>query len=160
MLTVSNIVSQTLKTLSKNWFQNLFFPIFNNCKNHQRRNNFLNNCVPFSFRFGMCVDIDECLDNTDGCNEDSETCLNLRGSYACACAVGYRWNTTIEKCTPILAFQKLENVGLIFTFLCLYSLVFILIFISSKICNDSILVKLILIIQNILIVKFCTSPQR
>ncbi|XP_073978271.1 uncharacterized protein isoform X2 [Rhodnius prolixus] len=64
------------------------------------------------YRFGMCVDIDECLDNTDGCNEDSETCLNLRGSYACACAVGYRWNTTIEKCTPILAFQKLENISI------------------------------------------------
>ncbi|KAL0270738.1 UNVERIFIED_CONTAM: hypothetical protein PYX00_008041 [Menopon gallinae] len=41
-------------------------------------------------RSGMCVDVDECLENPDICEPPVRTCLNYRGGYACICnPVGY-----------------------------------------------------------------------
>lgn len=39
--------------------------------------------------FGSCVDVDECSAATHNCTPVSQTCLNLQGQYACACAWGY-----------------------------------------------------------------------
>lgn len=36
------------------------------------------------------VDIDECAESTDGCDDDSRaTCTNNNGSHACSCKPGY-----------------------------------------------------------------------
>lgn len=40
-------------------------------------------------RYGICVDIDECLGDSHGCDLEREACLNLPGSFQCACRWGY-----------------------------------------------------------------------
>ena len=35
----------------------------------------------------MCIDIDECAEGTDGCDQ---VCTNRIGSYNCSCSIGYR----------------------------------------------------------------------
>ena len=35
-----------------------------------------------------CTDINECMDNTAGCNQNAE-CTNTAGSYTCKCLPGY-----------------------------------------------------------------------
>uniref|UniRef100_A0A1B6G4V7 EGF-like calcium-binding domain-containing protein n=1 Tax=Cuerna arida TaxID=1464854 RepID=A0A1B6G4V7_9HEMI len=39
--------------------------------------------------FGFCVDIDECSTGTHTCSPTVEICINLKGTYSCACAWGY-----------------------------------------------------------------------
>lgn len=39
--------------------------------------------------FGACVDIDECATGSHGCEPTKQTCLNLKGRYACVCAWGF-----------------------------------------------------------------------
>ena len=43
----------------------------------------------------MCIDIDECRSNTDGC---SQVCTNTEGSYICSCNSGYRLNEDRHTC--------------------------------------------------------------
>lgn len=40
-------------------------------------------------RYGMCVDVDECLNEVHECDPDREACVNLQGSFECACRWGY-----------------------------------------------------------------------
>lgn len=80
------------------------------------------NCPQPSYRwssfYGMCVDIDECEENSDPCTSLSEACLNLPGSYKCVCKWGYSWNEASKKCeyssvSDILLLRKeseLENI--------------------------------------------------
>lgn len=40
-----------------------------------------------------CIDIDECLEDLDGCNNVTEVCENTNGGHLCNCATNYtRWN--------------------------------------------------------------------
>ena len=41
------------------------------------------NCI---FCTCLCLDIDECRDNTDSC---AQNCINTVGSYSCTCNTGY-----------------------------------------------------------------------
>ena len=39
--------------------------------------------------YGVCTDVDECLEGTDYCTPPFEECVNTAGSYDCVCAEGY-----------------------------------------------------------------------
>lgn len=52
----------------------------------------------WSSLYGICVDIDECEENSEPCNTVSEACLNLPGSFRCVCKWGYSWNDDAKKC--------------------------------------------------------------
>ena len=43
----------------------------------------------------MHVDIDECIENTDGC---AQMCTNTIGNYTCACGSGYRLASDSRGC--------------------------------------------------------------
>lgn len=49
-------------------------------------------------KYGMCVDVDECLDGLHSCDPEREACVNLEGSFRCACRWGYVWNSTKGFC--------------------------------------------------------------
>ncbi|XP_073961333.1 uncharacterized protein [Choristoneura fumiferana] len=51
--------------------------------------------------YGMCVDINECITGSHTCNNKSETCLNLPGTFKCACKRGYAFNRTGKYCVEI-----------------------------------------------------------
>lgn len=51
----------------------------------------------FSRRYGMCVDYDECANQTI-CDNVSETCFNTPGNYVCACSYGHTWSTAKNQC--------------------------------------------------------------
>lgn len=53
----------------------------------------------WSSRYGLCIDVDECSGNAHGCDNNTEICVNLPGSYECACRWGYAWNYDENKCT-------------------------------------------------------------
>ena len=38
------------------------------------------------FTFLICVDINECIEETDDC---AQNCINTNGSYICSCNTGY-----------------------------------------------------------------------
>lgn len=42
-----------------------------------------------------CLDIDECTEGTDGCNQ---TCINTIGSFTCSCGSGYRLSSDGQTC--------------------------------------------------------------
>ncbi|KAK9718361.1 Calcium-binding EGF domain [Popillia japonica] len=46
-----------------------------------------------------CSDVDECGGNAHSCDNNTEICVNLPGSYECACRWGYAWNVDENKCT-------------------------------------------------------------
>ena len=49
------------------------------------------------------VDIDECLNGTDDCDdEEVAECLNTIGSYTCSCREGYTGNGYRDNCTGTL----------------------------------------------------------
>lgn len=48
-------------------------------------------------RYGMCVDYDECANQTI-CDNVSETCFNTPGNYVCACSYGHTWSTAKNQC--------------------------------------------------------------
>lgn len=60
-------------------------------------------------RYGMCVDIDECLTGIHECDPLREACVNLVGTYECACRWGYY--LLDKKCvpSPVLADLKLNK---------------------------------------------------
>ncbi|KAJ8921357.1 hypothetical protein NQ315_002972, partial [Exocentrus adspersus] len=51
-------------------------------------------------RYGMCVDVDECTTGGHACHRKLEACVNLEGSFRCACKWGHVWSTKERKCTP------------------------------------------------------------
>ncbi|KAL1139338.1 hypothetical protein AAG570_006324 [Ranatra chinensis] len=56
--------------------------------------------------YGMCVDVNECAEMTDGCNTTSEACWNMAGGYACQCNWGYIWDNETSACK---AYNFLHN---------------------------------------------------
>ena len=48
----------------------------------------------------MFVDVDECVEKLDSCDETSETCRNTAGAYECdiQCGEGYRYDTRLRSC--------------------------------------------------------------
>ncbi|XP_077275500.1 uncharacterized protein LOC143904570 [Temnothorax americanus] len=61
------------------------------CECHQRG-------YEWSSRFGLCVDVNECVRGTHNCTRNSESCLNLPGHYACICRLGYIYNPETRQC--------------------------------------------------------------
>lgn len=51
--------------------------------------------------YGMCVDINECITGSHTCNNRSESCLNLPGTFKCVCKRGYIFNRTGKYCAEI-----------------------------------------------------------
>ncbi|XP_031342343.1 uncharacterized protein LOC116170241 [Photinus pyralis] len=51
-------------------------------------------------KYGMCVDIDECSSALHNCNSEREACVNLPGSFRCACRWGFIWNADNKMCEP------------------------------------------------------------
>lgn len=50
--------------------------------------------------FSLYIDHDECNGNAHGCEQQ---CLNLPGSYSCACSSGYRLNANdLKTCDGIV----------------------------------------------------------
>lgn len=53
----------------------------------------------WSSRFGLCVDVNECIRGTHNCTRNvSESCLNLPGDYTCICRLGYVYNPEMKQC--------------------------------------------------------------
>ncbi|XP_029161312.1 uncharacterized protein LOC114933045 [Nylanderia fulva] len=52
----------------------------------------------WSSRFGLCVDVNECIRGTHNCTLNEESCLNLPGHYACVCRLGYVYNQEMKRC--------------------------------------------------------------
>ena len=44
------------------------------------------------------LDIDECTDNTDGCDYTNGGCTNTPGSFTCTCNTGYELNVDGTTC--------------------------------------------------------------
>lgn len=57
-------------------------------------------------RYGICVDVDECLTGIHECDPLREACVNLVGTYECAC----RWGFYLvnKKCTPSPVLSELK----------------------------------------------------
>lgn len=60
-------------------------------------------------RYGMCVDIDECLTGIHECDPLREACVNLVGTYECACRWGYYMIDKKCKPSPVLSELKLDR---------------------------------------------------
>ncbi|XP_059150312.1 signal peptide, CUB and EGF-like domain-containing protein 1 [Physella acuta] len=61
----------------------------------------------------MCLDIDECLENSRICDSDVEICINTVGSYVCSCKKGFARNAysicqDIDECK--LKIDKCEQI--------------------------------------------------
>ncbi|XP_071055696.1 uncharacterized protein [Onthophagus taurus] len=65
----------------------------------------------WSSKYGICIDIDECCDKEYLCDNHTEICVNMPGSYNCACKWGFVWDKKTEKCIPnkAIAVIKLER---------------------------------------------------
>lgn len=65
----------------------------------------------WSSRYGICIDIDECAGESHGCQVGQESCVNLPGSFRCACRWGYAWHPETKKCvaSPALSLIKLRR---------------------------------------------------
>ncbi|XP_014213292.1 fibrillin-2 [Copidosoma floridanum] len=59
-----------------------------------------------------CVDVDECLENSHKCLTESETCINLEGSYECEikCERGFVFNGIFGACLDINECEELINI--------------------------------------------------
>lgn len=60
-------------------------------------------------KYGICVDIDECIAGTHHCALDKEVCLNIPGSYKCTCNWGYIWNQVGGQCEETAARKALKK---------------------------------------------------
>jgi hypothetical protein len=49
-------------------------------------------------QYGICVDINECLDEKNMCNNKTEDCFNTLGSYRCICKWGYQFDSNKNNC--------------------------------------------------------------
>lgn len=53
----------------------------------------------WSSRFGICVDTNECTSGKHHCAwKDGQVCINLPGSYDCACRFGYVYDSKEKSC--------------------------------------------------------------
>ncbi|XP_023311572.1 uncharacterized protein LOC111692090 [Anoplophora glabripennis] len=60
-------------------------------------------------RFGMCIDVDECERGGHNCDRKlHQGCLNLAGSFRCACMWGHVWNPTEKQCIASKALHHLK----------------------------------------------------
>ena len=55
----------------------------------------------YDFHGDACVDVDECAEDLDDCNEQPEACVNLAGSFACKCPVGFTGTGKLGDCLDI-----------------------------------------------------------
>ncbi|KAJ9579592.1 hypothetical protein L9F63_004777 [Diploptera punctata] len=60
-------------------------------------------------KFGMCVDIDECIRKLDVCDLESEACFNLPGSYTCGCQWGFLFDVSLQKCIRSNMFLGIQS---------------------------------------------------
>ncbi|GJQ83488.1 hypothetical protein Trydic_g19280 [Trypoxylus dichotomus] len=63
----------------------------------------------YSSRYGLCIDIDECGDNSHVCENKTEMCINLPGTHECACSWGYTFNVDENKCTESSALALIKK---------------------------------------------------
>lgn len=58
-------------------------------------------------------DVNECAEDTDGCDEHHETCVNSGGSFSCrlTCAEGYSRNAQNTDCHGIIRFVQLRKLA-------------------------------------------------
>lgn len=71
-------------------------------------------------RFYLCIDINECSDNSDNCDVDAH-CNNTVGSYNCTCNPGYIGNGTT--CTgKYVFFFSGFRLGIMYNNLCMKNL--------------------------------------
>lgn len=61
-------------------------------------------------RYGMCIDIDECLNESHSCDVESESCINLPGSYECVCRWGYSKKNEVCKPSRALSIIKMHRI--------------------------------------------------
>nr|XP_012140862.1 PREDICTED: uncharacterized protein LOC100878185 [Megachile rotundata] len=78
--------------------------------------NCLESGYEWSSRFGLCVDVNECIRGEHGCStDDGETCMNMPGGYECVCKIGYIYDSERRECIfssavhEILAGEKGET---------------------------------------------------
>jgi len=57
----------------------------------------------------LCLDVNECMMNTELCNPDIEVCYNTFGSYVCLCVGGYEIGTEGFQCEGISKFYWLTQ---------------------------------------------------
>lgn len=73
------------------------------------------NCADEGFlwksEFGMCVDINECVSGTHNCSKESQTCLNLPGSFQCICKWGYTYDEDTQKCIEKPLFKESKDLS-------------------------------------------------
>lgn len=50
---------------------------------------------------GTCIDVDECIEDNGNC---SNICINLLGSYLCACETGYELDVDKHSCIDVRIF--------------------------------------------------------
>lgn len=60
----------------------------------------------FKSQFGMCVDLNECVTGENNCDQTTETCLNLPGTYKCICKWGYEYHKETNQCVQNNIFKK------------------------------------------------------
>ncbi|XP_063216195.1 uncharacterized protein LOC134527441 [Bacillus rossius redtenbacheri] len=52
----------------------------------------------WSSRFGLCVDVNECIRNLHSCDEKTQACFNTPGSFECICRWGFLYNKEQKQC--------------------------------------------------------------
>ncbi|XP_018323270.1 uncharacterized protein LOC108735691 [Agrilus planipennis] len=70
--------------------------------------------VEWNSRFGMCIDVDECLLGLHNCSLGTQECINLVGSFRCVCRWGYIWDKVSQGCTEskavrLITYRKQED---------------------------------------------------
>ncbi|XP_075980740.1 uncharacterized protein LOC142979596 [Anticarsia gemmatalis] len=96
---VENVKNSDISTLpchfNRRDNQNLEHIIANkwNVSCHCQRSGFT-----WSSRYGMCVDINECMTKQHDCDLNTEDCLNLPGTYQCICKWGYVFDPSNNQC--------------------------------------------------------------
>lgn len=63
---------------------------------------------PLPYRYGMCVDVNECAADPEACDRESETCVNLPGRHRCMCRWGFAWSPDRQRCVPDAAVKRAE----------------------------------------------------
>lgn len=61
-------------------------------------------------RYGICIDVDECSNESHKCKLESESCINLPGSYECVCRWGYSLRNGRCEPSPALSIIKMHRI--------------------------------------------------
>lgn len=89
------------KNLDFNSLQRNRFNVSCNCKGEEAVQPGFEKLSALGFewnsKFGLCVDIDECMRNKTLCDH-GKVCQNLKGSYHCVCPRGDRYDVTLGRC--------------------------------------------------------------